>query len=260
MWCGSCGIVHIEVIAEDERILREEMKGIFQSMGLVKNLSILPEAIPAPLFLSDHSSQEGLTRFDGDGNNGQDVMDIGSEVGYVSFNSLEVACLEMRGKCKLTSFPPPATRSVRLCNEDKHGKFFAPVMRPERKPVQFLLGHSDRKGDRCIRQEANIHKAVINAHILEITKSLLDQFRREPSKYEILNSDRIHFGTGNMRIDRYLPRERYLQLSITINLFLRFLGITSRCGNEPERRGKVRNFGGLRVSSLRSFTRSPKVS
>ena len=52
-------------------------------------------------------------------NNGRDAIDIGHEEGYVSFNNLEVACLEMRGRCTLTSFPPsrhpigPTPRAVK---------------------------------------------------------------------------------------------------------------------------------------------------
>ena len=146
-------------------------------------------------------------------NDQTDDMDIGHEVGYVSFISLEVACL---GSSNSTQPVLPPDRSD---SQDKHGKSFAMVMRLGETQFSLLLGYSDRNGSRCIRQKVNIHKAVINARILEITKSLLDQFRRKPSNYEIISDRILLFSTRNMRI------YQYLQPSITINVFLRLLGM-----------------------------------
>src|SRR5258706_8597463 len=111
-------------------------------------------------------------------------------------------------------FHPPATRSARLRVQSKHKvsllqkltETLKLVMRLERNPDLFLSRYSDRNGGGCIPQKANIHKEVFNAHIMEILNSLLDHFRGKLPKYEII-SDRKLFGTGNMRIDRYLPRE-----------------------------------------------------
>ena len=54
-------------------------------------------------------------------------------------------------------------------------------------------------------------------------KLLIGLAPRKAFKYEI-TSDRTLFGMVNIRINRYLLRERYLQPNITMRSFLRFLG------------------------------------
>ena len=120
----------------------------------------------------------------------------------------------------------PPDRSDSACNEDRHGKSFVLVMRLELNQFSFLLWYSARNGGGRIRQEANIHKAVINARILD-HKVLIGPVPKKAFKI------RNHFQSNTLLHGKYANiliyvTGRHLQPRITINSFLRFLGIVLR--------------------------------
>ena len=92
---------------------------------------------------------------------------------YVSFNSLEVACLWMQGRRTVdthqfsTLLPPdrPTPRAVKTSKVSPLHKLtetLKVVMRLARNTAVLFLGYSDRKGGGCIRQKVKYTLVVIN--------------------------------------------------------------------------------------------------